>query len=403
MLIHNDELMISISKAIDTISNTVTPGLKTKDILLHQALNFVLAEAVVSKINMPPFRQSAMDGYALNYHEESVYTVIDEVKAGDNSNPTLKKGEATRIFTGAAVPDSANAIIIQEHVSIDNGTLTCNKPANLNANIRPLGEQIMEGEIALNKGSKLTAAAIGYLASLGITTVKVYTKPKIAIVITGNELVSPGEHLSHGQIYESNSIMLKSTLQSLGYSEVSIHKVKDDYDATESTLNTVISEHDFILISGGISVGDYDFVGKALLNLNVQQHFYKIKQKPGKPMFFGQRQESYIFALPGNPASALSCFYMYVFNALERFIGLPNPELIKVNASSASDFHKKGDRPQFMKAIYNDGEVQLLEGQASSMLHTFALANALVLIPEEVNIIKKRDTLNTYILPSINL
>ncbi|NQX84571.1 MAG: molybdopterin molybdotransferase MoeA [Flavobacteriaceae bacterium] len=395
--------MISISQAQSIISQTVSSTYKIKAMHLHDALNYILAEDVISKINMPPFRQSAMDGYALHLHNNTIYSIINEIKAGDNANPNLKKGEATRIFTGAAVPDSANAIIIQENASIDNDTLTCHKTTPLNANIRPLGEQITRGEIALKKGSKLTPAAIGYLTSLGVTTVKVYNKPKIAVVITGNELVSPGTPLAHGQIYESNALMLKSSLQSLNYNNISIHKVKDDYNITKQTLDTVISTHDFVLISGGISVGDYDFVGKALSDLNVHEHFYKIKQKPGKPMFFGQRQNTYIFALPGNPASAMSCFYIYVYPALESFIGHANPQLLKVRASTTSDFYKKGNRPQFMKAIYHNNEVQVLSGQASSMLHTFALANALVLIPEDRNAIKKNDLLETYILPSVNL
>lgn len=390
--------MISISKAIDIISKIVIPTHKTKNLLLHEALNFVLAEDVISKINMPPFRQSAMDGYALHLHEGSSYSVIDEVKAGDNSNPTLLKGQATRIFTGAAVPDSANAIIIQEHVTIENEKLLCNKPVNLNANIRPLGEQIMEGEIALSKGTKLTEAGIGYLASLGIEKVVVYQKPKTAIIVTGNELVTPGNTLQHGQIYESNSIMLQSVLRKRGITDISLYKSADNFEETKATINSALENNDLVLISGGISVGDYDFVGKALNELNTESLFYKVKQKPGKPLFFGKNKNTFVFALPGNPASALSCFYNYVDRAIAQMSGEEDYELMTLNVASKNTFNKRGDRAQFLKARYCNHEVEILDGQNSSMLHTFAISNAMVFIPEDKQNIEVGDIVETILI-----
>ena len=172
------------------------------------ALGFVLAEDVISPINMPPFRQSAMDGYALNIHEDSSYKIIDEVKAGDDHHPLLKTGESVRIFTGSAVPDTANTVIMQEKVKQNKNQLQLNNPAILNENIRPKGEQIKEGDIALKKGTKLTPAAIGFLLTLGIIKVTVFKKPKIGVVTTGNELIKAGQPLTYGKIYESNSGML---------------------------------------------------------------------------------------------------------------------------------------------------------------------------------------------------
>ena len=203
-------------------------------------LNYNLSKDVISSINMPPFRQSAMDGYALRLENSDTFTVIDEVKAGDSHHPILNNGEAVRIFTGAAVPETANAVIMQEKVTLENGTLTLQKIVISDENIRPMGEQVKKGAIALKEGTKLTPAAIGYLASLGITEVEVYKKPIIAIVVTGNELTEPGTPLEHGKIYESNSIMLASALSSLNYTNVSIHKVEDDYINTRNLLNTII-------------------------------------------------------------------------------------------------------------------------------------------------------------------
>lgn len=391
--------MISVEKAIQIVSSNSNPVTKSKGINLSSALGYVLFEDVVSPINMPPFRQSAMDGYALNLHDSKTYSIIGEVKAGDDYNPTLKTGEAVRIFTGAPVPDSANAVVMQEKTEVEGSRLQLMSSVNKNDNIRPLGEQVLKGAIALNKGTKLFSAGIAYLTSLGITKVKVYKKPSIAIVVTGNELAEAGENLQYGQIYESNAIMLSIALKQLGYDKVSIHKVEDNYDSTFQLLNVVINQHDVVLVSGGISVGDYDFVGKALNELDVEELFYKVNQKPGKPLFFGKKEEKIIFALPGNPAAALSCFYMYVLLAIEKIIGNNNFSLHKTKATSTSDFIKKGERAQFLKAIYHEGVVEILEGQNSSMLHTFALANAMVYLSETATSINKEDEVEVILLP----
>ena len=391
--------MISVEQAINIVDSNCHASQNSLTKPVMEALGYVLCEDVISPINMPPFRQSAMDGYALNLHDSKTYSIIGEVKAGDDYNPTLKTGEAVRIFTGAPVPDSANAVVMQEKTSLDNDTLFIESQVNLNDNIRPLGEQVLKGAVALKKGTKLFSAGIAYLTSLGITKVKVYEKPSIAIVVTGNELAEAGENLQYGQIYESNAIMLSIALKQLGYDKVSIHKVEDNYDSTFQLLNVVINQHDVVLVSGGISVGDYDFVGQALNELDVEELFYKVNQKPGKPLFFGKKEEKIIFALPGNPAAALSCFYMYVLVAIEKIIGNNNFSLHKTKANSTSDFIKKGERAQFLKAIYHEGVVEILEGQNSSMLHTFALANAMVYLSETATSINKEDEVEVILLP----
>ncbi|XMO86436.1 molybdopterin molybdotransferase MoeA [Algibacter sp. AS12] len=391
--------MISISEAISIVKHSSKPLLKETIKRVEKAGGYILFKDVISPINMPPFRQSAMDGYALNLHDNLTYILIGEVKAGDGHQPILKKGEAVRIFTGAAVPDSANAVMMQEKVSKTGNSITLEIQANTQQNIRPLGEQVKTGDIALKKGSKLTPAAIGYLISLGITEVSVFKKPNIALVTTGNELVEAGQELTFGKIYESNSKMLLSALYSLKFYDVTLYKVEDNYTKTVETLQTAINDNDLVLITGGISVGDYDFVGKALNELTVQQLFYKVKQKPGKPLFYGKKDDTQIFALPGNPAAALSCFYVYVFIVLQKLMNRDTEELPRVTAKSVSSFKKKGDRPQFLKAIYNNGSVEILEGQNSSMLQTFALSNALVYAPETVTDINEGDTIEVIQLP----
>jgi molybdopterin molybdotransferase len=391
--------MISVKQAIDIVRDNSVSKHKPELKKVTEALSYVLYEDINSPINMPPFRQSAMDGYAVNLHDEITYAIIGEVKAGDNHHPVLKKGEAIRIFTGAPVPDAANAVIMQEKTNVTNTTLTIESSVVLNENIRPLGEQIIKNQIALKKGTLLTPAAIAFITSLGITNVTVCEKPTIAIVVTGSELIAAGDQLEYGQIYESNATMLASTLKNLGYQDLTVHKVSDDYIKTVSILNQVISNNDFVLVSGGISVGDYDFVGRALYEIGVEQLFYKVKQKPGKPLFFGKKESKIVFALPGNPAAALSCFYIYVYPALQKISGHINFSLTKTKAKSLSNFIKKGDRPQFLKAIYQNNKVEILEGQNSSMLHTFALANAIVYVPESIKTIDIDDKVEVILLP----
>ena len=333
--------MISVEQAITIVQNTVEPTENFELIEVAKASGYVLFEDVVSKIDMPPFRQSAMDGYALCLHNELAYQLIGEVKAGDNFHPVLKKGEAIRIFTGSPVPDTANAVIMQERVQVDNKSIIIDSLVSDNDNIRPLGEQILKGQTALKKGSLLTPAAVGFISSLGIEKISVYKKASVAVIVTGNELVKAGNVLNYGQIYESNGVMLTAALTGLGYQKVTNFKVEDTYQATFNMLQKVIGSHDVILVTGGISVGDYDFVGLVLKDLGVDELFYKVNQKPGKPLFFGKKENKIVFALPGNPAAALTCFYIYVQLALQKISGNLDFSVTVTKAKSKSEFTKK--------------------------------------------------------------
>lgn len=376
--------MISVSKALQIIQSQALFS-KEKEVLLCDAVGSVLSEDVVSPIHMPPFRQSAMDGYALKWSADSDYILTHESQAGSFNSFSLRDHEAVRIFTGAVVPDDADTVVIQEHVEKKEDHLLIYKMPSKNANIRAEGEQIQKGEIALKKGTLIQPAAVGFLACLGIEKVKVYKSPKIGVLVTGDELQSAGSPLEPGRIYESNSSMLQAVLKETGIREkIKVLRVRDNLEHTKKMIKCMLEEVDILLISGGISVGEYDFVKRGLEANDVEELFYKINQKPGKPMWFGRRNKSYVFALPGNPASVLTCFYVYVYPFIQAWKGCENFELQRSMASCNEALVNKSGKTLFLKASLSDsGDVSPLMGQSSAMMYTYALSNALICIPEE--------------------
>jgi len=372
--------MITVDEAIAILEKN-TQTLPTQILALTKAQGMVLAEDVMSPIDMPSFDQSAMDGYAFSFVDnENTYKVIGEVAAGSPNNPSLKPGEGVRIFTGAMVPDDANIVVQQEWIEREGDFATITEKVEVGKNIRPKGEQIKNGEVALEKGQVLNPAAIGFLSGLGVVAVKVYRKPNVVIITTGNELVPPGNQLRPGQIYESNSYMLEAALAQEQLA-VQLLTVADSYEETLKKIKQAVKEADLLLLTGGISVGEYDFVGKALHELGTTELFYKVKQKPGKPLFAGRLEETMVMALPGNPAAALNCYYIYVLPALEKMMGFGFKGLLSGKVRLVNEVKKKAGRAHFLKArIHNDG-AEILQGQSSAMLRSFAQANALVYLP----------------------
>ncbi len=374
--------MISVEEAISLVESNISRG-NTESKELSKAFGFTLAEDIYSTIDMPPFPQSAMDGYAVNYDSTiKIYNLIGEVAAGSDQNFNLKKGEAVRIFTGAAVPLSANTVVRQEDVTSADQTISFTADIRINSNIRPQAEQIKKGDLALSKGKYIDAATLGYIATFGITDILVQAKPKVAILTTGDELVKPGLELKHGQVYESNSTMLHAAFESKGVFEITHLKIPDNYEQTVNAIEEVMTNNDFVILSGGISVGDYDFVGKALKQLNVEQIFYKVKQKPGKPLFFGKKGNTTFFALPGNPAAALTSFYVYIFPSIQKFQGQKFKGCTRLQLPFTSDYTRKAQRSEFLKGQITANKVEVLNAQSSAMLSSFSNADCLIYIPE---------------------
>lgn len=392
--------MISVEAAKTRLS-VFQPQLSSLELRVKDAAGFVLSTDVTSPIDMPPFPQSAMDGYALGSGEMEVgseFEVIGEIAAGSAEQFQLKANECVRIFTGSAVPKSAVAVVQQEWVERDEEMISLTREVSENQNIRPQGEQMKTGSVALEKGTLIKPATIGFLNMLGIRMVEVYRKPTVAMLVTGNELMPAGENLEYGQVYESNAQMLQTALLKEGVTSEFQH-VPDSLEATKTAIENAFDHHDLVIISGGISVGDHDHVGTALNELGAEEVFYKVMQKPGKPLYFGLKEGKAVFALPGNPAASLTCFYEYVLPLVRRNFGREDETLLSLQLPFASGKVSKIGRAQFLKARVENGAVHILEGQSSAMLNTFSNSNALVYVKPESDQPQLGDLVEVHLLP----
>ena len=397
--------MVSVEEAKHILSQSFKKiVLKIKKTNLLDAYSYILAENIKSLYPSPPFNQSAMDGYAISSKDMAQNIKIKlsgENAAGKAKIKSLKKGVCIRIFTGAKLPTGADIVIPQEFVKIDSdGNLQFDKTLfKKGDNVRLKGSQFKKGEILLQKKLKLTPASLTTIAMAGHTKVKVYDKPDINIVITGDELIKNSRSLSGDKIIETNSIMLLSTLKSLNQNYQQIYYTKDNLKSVIHTLQKATLKADVILISGGISVGKYDFVFPALQQLKAKTLFNKVKQKPGKPLYFGVLNKSFVFGLPGNPAAALTCFYEYVLPVLKHLEAEDTTFLPSKNYPLIGDFRKEKGLANFLKAKITNEGVRILPGQESFKMMAFNDANCLVYLPEENTGVKNGENVECHILP----
>ncbi|WP_373512922.1 gephyrin-like molybdotransferase Glp [Persicitalea sp.] len=401
----NQLSMVSVQEAKSLIQSTV-PVLYPEQKNLSETVGQVLAEELVSPLALPPFRQSSMDGYAVHHADitraGTLLPVVAESRAGNATLQTLQRGTAVHTLTGAPIPDGATAVVMKEKVDrTADAAIIQQFPVPDGQNVRSVGQQIQKGDVAMPKSTYLTPGSVGFLLGMNIHSVKVYRKPSVGILVTGDELVQPGDGvaLEFGQIYESNSAMLAAVLRSEGIDDVSIRYVADNEAATIQALRELTEQHDMVLSSGGISVGAYDFVGTALREIGVEEVFYKIRQRPGKPLFFGRNDDTIVFALPGNPASTLVCYYEYVLPALRLMSGRTDCFLAKLKLPITHAFSFQGERDEFLKATATTEAVTPLYGQESFVLRSFAIANALIYLPSSQNSVQPGDLVEVHLLP----
>jgi molybdopterin molybdotransferase len=392
--------MISVQEAKHII-RTHSVALPPVFMPLQQAAYKVLATDVYSVTDIPAYDQSAMDGYALSYEgwqKHQTLSIQGEVPAGAAELFSMKKDQAMRIFTGAAVPAGADTVVMQEKIALTDGHLQIlDEQLKPGHNVRPKGSEIKAGELSLPRGTHLTPAAIGFLATTGVAEVMVYPSPVVSIIVTGNELQQPGELLEYGQVYECNSFSLRAILRQLGIEDIRLYKVRDQPDEVQDELGQALSISDMVLLTGGVSVGNYDFVPEAAESCGVTKLFHKIKQRPGKPLFVGVKESKMVFGLPGNPSSVLTCFYEYVIPALEQITQRNNLMKI-VQAPIGKDYSKTAPLTFFLKGYYDGQQAMPLEAQESYRLRSFATANCLLCLPEDKMEFKEGDMIEVHLL-----
>lgn len=386
--------MINVQEARQLIDENCC-SLRVETLTLLEANGSILAEPIYAAIDTPPFHQSAMDGYAFSYEnwdKKSNLTLVGEIQTGNFSNTVLKANEAVRIYTGAPIPPGTDTVVMQEKISRDGNTIQILDDLLVKGtNVRPQGSQTQKGELALQENQLLTPVAISFLAGIGVNKVNVFSKPTVSIIVTGKELASANDEITEGKIFESNSIGLIAALQQLSINPLSVEVVDDVEEEIEQAISNQLSS-DILILTGGVSVGDYDLVPASLENCGVQKIFHKIKQKPGKPFYFGRYNQTLVFALPGNPAAVMSCFYEYVVQAISSFT---KKEYFKKMAFPlAEDFNKKAGLTFFLKGKMGQNEVTVLNNQESYKLNSFAVADCLIEFEEDKENFKKGDLVN---------
>lgn len=383
---------LTVEDALAKIEDLITPIEETTSLGLTDALQHVLAEVITSPINVPPYRNSAMDGYAVQGADVAnvdkvELKIIGTAFAGEPFQGQVEPGECIRIMTGAQVPTGADTVIMQEHVERRDNTIIVGAGHCPGQNVRHAGEDIAKGAIVLERGSLLRAAELGLLASLGIPTVTVKRKLKVAFFSTGDELRPVGEPLQEGQIYDSNRYTIYAMLAGLAVDIIDLGVIPDDRRAVEDAFKEAAELADAVITSGGVSVGDADYVKDTLDKLG-QVNFWKIAMKPGKPLAFGKIKQAVFFGLPGNPVSVMATFYQFVQPALRRLMGQQQdiPVIIKIPCSEL--LKKRPGRTDFQRGIMEydvDGNltVRSVGMQASHILSGMSRANCFIILPRE--------------------
>ncbi|MET4140986.1 gephyrin-like molybdotransferase Glp [Pedobacter sp. UYP1] len=391
--------MISVSEAKNLIDQNIKTLSPTK-FPIQECCGHILAEDVFALCDIPAFQQSSMDGYAIRFEDRlNPLTLIGEMAAGTTMRLKIGKGQTTRIFTGAALPEGADTVVMQEKVTLQDGDINILDTQLIpGAHVRAIGAEIKASALAIKHGHLLNAAAIGFLAGIGISEVVVYPMPEVSIIITGKEFCPPGKTLEFGQVYESNSYTLKAALTQAGIFNIKILYAADDLKILQETLVIALQQSDAVLLTGGVSVGDYDYVALAAAQSGVRKIFHKVKQKPGKPLYFGLHTSTPIFGLPGNPSSVLSCFYNYVLPALSKMANKDYP-LKKTEATLTEAYQKPSGLTHFLKGFYQDGMVKPLYAQESFRLSSFAQANCMICLNEHQENFKENEIVVILLLP----
>jgi len=391
-----DPALLTVSQVHQQLEQLTTPVVASERVDIRSALGRVLAEEVISPIDVPPYANSAMDGYAINSTDLSKaapsLTVIGTSFAGESFNDPVQAGQCVRIMTGAQIPDGTDTVIMQEQVTRNEDMITLGQGHVSGQNVRYPGEDMQKGSAVLHPGKKIGAAEIGLLASLGYPEVNVKRKLRVAFFSTGNELRSVGEPLAEGQIYDSNRYTIFGMLKQLGVELIDMGVIRDDEQAIETAFYHAADIADAVITSGGVSVGEADYV-KLTLDKIGKVDFWRVAMKPGKPLALGKIKQALFFGLPGNPVSVMATFYLFALPALRHMMGEAYQQPITVKATTAAFIKKHPGRTDYQRGIARNENGKLIVDsagiQASHILSGMSAANCFIVIPQDSGSIAK--------------
>lgn len=385
--------LLSVSDARQRIDALIQPLGGAEQLPIRSALGRVLAAAVVSTFDVPPYTNSAMDGYAVRSSDfpadgSARLRIVGRAMAGTPFAGRVNAGETVRIMTGAAMPEGADSVLMQEHVQTDGEHIIVTGPRHkAGDNVRTAGEDVAAGATVLEPGRLLQPADLGVLASLGVAEVRVWRRLRVAFFSTGDELRSLGEPLEAGQIYDSNRYTLHGMLTRLGVELLDFGVIRDDRAAIRAAFRDAAANADVVITSGGVSVGEADFVKQTLDELG-RVDFWKIAMKPGKPLACGRLGDALFFGLPGNPVSVMATFYQFVQPALQRMMGMNASTGIRLRVPCAVDLKKELGRTEYQRGILQtaaDGTLSVTTTgrQGSHVLSSMSRSDCFIILPAE--------------------
>jgi len=405
-----NQSMMSADSALDFLLKAALAPSKTEVVGLDDALGRILSEEINSSINVPGFDNSAMDGYTIalgNEHldkENLSFAIVDRIPAGSTGNE-LSEGCAARIFTGAPIPKGANTVIMQEEcrLSEDGSRITIDRAINLNENIRPTGNDIVEGGVILKRGRQLQPQDISLAASVGVGELKVFSRIKVGVFFTGDELIEPGNPLTPGKIYNSNRYALVALLKQVGCEVVNLGNIEDKFESTCNALSALSGKCDLIMTTGGVSVGEEDHVKGAVESLG-ELNLWKIRMKPGKPLAFGKVGNTAFIGLPGNPVSSFVTFAIFALPFIKKMQGNSKYQANVIKVQTNFDCKRAKPRREYARARldYSTGSAQasLFPKQGSDVMSSIVWAHGIIEIPENTTF-EAGELLNYYSLSEL--
>ena len=387
-----DHASLTCEEALSTILDQIDTVAGTEWLAVRSAPGRVLSETIISPVDVPQQTNSAMDGYAVRADDlsatgESSFKVIGSSFAGKPFGKGIGAGEAVRIMTGGAMPEGSDTVIMQEHADVADDVITADSNHMRGQNVRAMGEDLERGQVVLEAGHRPAPADLGLIASLGIGEIRVFRKVRVAFFSTGDELRSIGEPLGPGEIYDSNRYTLFAMLQRIDAEIIDMGVVRDTREAVEAALEQAAKVADAVITSGGVSVGEADYV-KEVLNAIGEVSFWKVAMKPGRPLAFGTIGNAHFFGLPGNPVSVMVTFYQFVQPALLKMAGNRQHTPLLCSARTTAVLKKRPGRTEYQRGILSRGEngellVSPTGDQGSGILRSMSVADCFIILPVE--------------------